>query len=255
MGCICSSSKVQDVGNFSNGLFRINRTKESVEECANVLIHSFAGTVECEPELGFDWCFGDLKKIEKENDTFGLEDIERRHAALGWTFKFVVESCFASPNGVVVGLRDENNTLIGVAALKVFRTGNTSEGCCPSCKAVLKVGDPKGDAKKYLTTDRMAAFDACLARLHKHIKEPHVYVWMIGVEPGAQKKGIGTKMMEAINEFADRENLICYLESCGDKNKKFYEKLGFQVEHEDKLVTKKNETLEIPYLAMVRRKK
>ena len=59
--------------------------------------------------------------------------------------------------------------------------------------------------------------------------DPHWYVAAIGVDPARQGSGLGSKLMRAGMERADRENTATYLETETEANIGFYERLGFEV--------------------------
>lgn len=58
---------------------------------------------------------------------------------------------------------------------------------------------------------------------------PHWYVHMVAVHPSYHGKGYGRELMEKVNELADNESAVQYLE-CGIPNVKFYEKMGYEVQ-------------------------
>ena len=58
------------------------------------------------------------------------------------------------------------------------------------------------------------------------------YLWFIGVDPAAQNKGIGSKLLNAIiQEGLSQKRTIC-LETSTLKNIPWYEKHGFETYHE-----------------------
>ena len=63
--------------------------------------------------------------------------------------------------------------------------------------------------------------------------EPHLYLGMIGVSPTFQGEGIGRKLLEPVLKKADRTNMPCYLETTTTGAVRFYERLGFEVVHQD----------------------
>ena len=61
----------------------------------------------------------------------------------------------------------------------------------------------------------------------RHPKEPHAYLWFIGVVPDAQRGGIGDALMSHVLERIDRAGTPAYLEATSPGSKKLYEKHGF----------------------------
>jgi GNAT superfamily N-acetyltransferase len=66
------------------------------------------------------------------------------------------------------------------------------------------------------------------ARLHPAY--PHWYLEAMGVDPAAQRKGIGGRLLEPVLEIADRARVDCYLETADRANVDFYKRHGFVVE-------------------------
>lgn len=58
---------------------------------------------------------------------------------------------------------------------------------------------------------------------------PHWYLWLVGVEPDAQGRGIGSRLIQPVLTRADEEGLPCYLETQTEWNVAFYQKRGFEV--------------------------
>jgi ribosomal protein S18 acetylase RimI-like enzyme len=66
--------------------------------------------------------------------------------------------------------------------------------------------------------------------LHKRlIREPHWYLWALGVEPASQGQGTGGKLLKPVLTRADEERIPCYLETQKESNVAFYKKRGFEV--------------------------
>lgn len=70
----------------------------------------------------------------------------------------------------------------------------------------------------------LAAWD----RLHREVREPHWYVFIIGVRPGLQGRGLGRGLMEPILEAADADGVAVYLETQNAANLPFYRAFGFR---------------------------
>ena len=71
---------------------------------------------------------------------------------------------------------------------------------------------------------------------HLDPEEPHVHLGPIGVATVAQKQGIGTALMNRYIEHLKQEQSAGYLETDKTENVKFYEKFGFAVRREEKLL-------------------
>ena len=65
-----------------------------------------------------------------------------------------------------------------------------------------------------------------------HPPEPHLYLSVLGVDPGAQRGGLGSRLLEPGLEHCDREGVPAYLESSKEANVPFYERHGFRVTRE-----------------------
>lgn len=66
------------------------------------------------------------------------------------------------------------------------------------------------------------------ARL-REIPGPGWYLFILGVEPRVQRRGLGGALMRPILERADPENVVCYLETENERNVAFYQKQGFDL--------------------------
>ena len=62
-----------------------------------------------------------------------------------------------------------------------------------------------------------------------HPEAPHWYLAFIGVEPGAQGRGVGRSLLEPTLARADREGTICYLETPFEQTHPFYRRHGFEI--------------------------
>ena len=71
---------------------------------------------------------------------------------------------------------------------------------------------------------------------HRHPREPHYYLAVLGVEPAAQGAGLGSRLMQPMLERCDREGVPAYLESSKRRNVDFYARHGFRVTGEVKLL-------------------
>jgi GNAT superfamily N-acetyltransferase len=58
------------------------------------------------------------------------------------------------------------------------------------------------------------------ARLHPPY--PHWYLETMGVDPAAQRKGLGGRLLKPVLEIADRARVDCYLETADHANVEYY---------------------------------
>jgi ribosomal protein S18 acetylase RimI-like enzyme len=78
-------------------------------------------------------------------------------------------------------------------------------------------------------SDRTDVFAVLEQMGHYHLKEPHWYLPMIGVEPTQQGKGYGSALMQHVLAQCDRDRIPAYLEASKPANLPFYEQHGFEV--------------------------
>jgi len=68
---------------------------------------------------------------------------------------------------------------------------------------------------------------ATVERHHPH--DRHLYLAVLGVDPGAQGSGVGSSLLAPGLELCDREGLAAYLETGKERNLAFYGRHGFEV--------------------------
>ena len=79
----------------------------------------------------------------------------------------------------------------------------------------------------------MALGGAAVERAHP--SQPHYYLSMLGVEPAAQGRGLGSRLLRPMLDRMDGEGVPGYLESSSPRNIDFYARHGFRVTGEVKL--------------------
>ena len=62
-----------------------------------------------------------------------------------------------------------------------------------------------------------------------HPRTPYCYLEHLGVEPTLQGQGIGSLMLQALTQEADREGWGCFLETANPRNLPLYRRFGFEV--------------------------
>ncbi|HEV2754372.1 MAG TPA: GNAT family N-acetyltransferase [Actinomycetota bacterium] len=90
---------------------------------------------------------------------------------------------------------------------------------------------PREQLRTVRLTNRRAPFViAGYARVEKrHPREPHFYLSALGVDPQAQGRGLGSRLMEPMIARCDAEGVGAYLESSKESNVAFYSRHGFRV--------------------------
>jgi predicted N-acetyltransferase YhbS len=66
----------------------------------------------------------------------------------------------------------------------------------------------------------------------RHPDRPHLYLAVLGVDPGRQGDGVGSALIRPGLELCDREGLPAYLETGKERNLAFYGRHGFRVTEE-----------------------
>lgn len=81
---------------------------------------------------------------------------------------------------------------------------------------------------------RFTGFASLTDDLHKKSAPmPHYYLFMLGVSPAAQGKGVGGRLLDGMLKRMDREQIPAYLETQNKRSVKFYQRLGFEVAAEE----------------------
>jgi ribosomal protein S18 acetylase RimI-like enzyme len=62
-----------------------------------------------------------------------------------------------------------------------------------------------------------------------HPKQPHHYLYVLGVDTAMQGKGLGRTLLAPMIERCDREHMPAYLETATERNLGFYQNLGFRI--------------------------
>ncbi len=83
---------------------------------------------------------------------------------------------------------------------------------------------------------RLAQVFAFVEAIHARVADrPHHYLFIIGVDEGKQGVGIGSAVLQPVLQRADREGMLCIVETMNAQNVPFYERNGFVVVDEDVL--------------------
>ena len=61
-----------------------------------------------------------------------------------------------------------------------------------------------------------------------HLAGPHLYLWVLGVDPEAQGRGIGRALLQDVIGRAEAQRVPVYLETATQANVAMYRRFGFQ---------------------------
>ncbi|MBE1577055.1 GNAT family N-acetyltransferase [Amycolatopsis roodepoortensis] len=87
-----------------------------------------------------------------------------------------------------------------------------------------------------LSGDRAAAAEAAEAALAPHrSKTPGWFLDAVGTAPDAQGQGLGSAVLMPGIQEAERTGHPAFLDTCGEANLRFYQRLGFEVTAEVRL--------------------
>lgn len=67
------------------------------------------------------------------------------------------------------------------------------------------------------------------------VPQPHWYLVMLGVAPEYQGQGVGGMLLQPVLQQADRDRVLCYLETSTERGVNFYSKHGFEVLRSEQL--------------------
>jgi ribosomal protein S18 acetylase RimI-like enzyme len=73
---------------------------------------------------------------------------------------------------------------------------------------------------------RLVAMGEAMDAHHPHA--PHLYLFIIGVEPSRQGQGLGEQLLRPMLAHCDATGTSAYLESSNPRNLDFYRRLGFE---------------------------
>ncbi len=66
----------------------------------------------------------------------------------------------------------------------------------------------------------------------RHPREPHAYLAVLGTDPAAQGRGVGSALLGAVLRTCDEDGVPAYLESSKERNVAYYARHGFRVREE-----------------------
>jgi ribosomal protein S18 acetylase RimI-like enzyme len=80
---------------------------------------------------------------------------------------------------------------------------------------------------------RFALMDRYMRKNHE--RDPHWYLWFLGVLPALQGRGLGSRLLRSLTERAARDGAPCYLETDKLSSVRLYERHGYVVQKTEKV--------------------
>lgn len=144
-------------------------------------------------------------------------DTVRRRAVLARYFDYSIqEGCEL---GRTVHLADEAG---GVAVWLLPQAPEIESHAAQQKRSFLETTmSAEGFANYYRIVEFMSAKSANL------VDDDAWYLSIVAVDPAAQGRGLGRKLIEPTIEEADRAGATCFLETFSQRNLSFYQRLGF----------------------------
>jgi len=213
---------------------------ESVQQATDLAARSFAGTETADPPAEFDWLLSDVP--DRSDSSQQSERVHRMSATMAFCMHYsfvlgrrglvLVARSGAWGSDSVVPSGAESPKIIGVTTLCFYpnKWSPSVDGMCTPMKAAMSAGASKWSKtqNQFLNSKRMGALEKPLQKLHKkYASGPHIYIWVVAVDPEAQGQGVGSKMMRAVSAIADVLKLPCYLECDSGKNEDVYRRFGY----------------------------
>lgn len=231
-------------------LVEVLNIRYSRAEAAEVAGKAFAGTEDKDPEWAMDWVLGpqlprgDARRIDLTSMLMTVAIVQHGHPR----------------RGLALGIRDGAGKL---EALVVARRFNSAPGAdswammssivTMMSGAMLPFYDGRlpavfADAKlreQIGTGLNRRGFETIFPMMEEMHAEwaamPHWYVAIMAVLPDAQGEGKCSTLMRAISRVADAENVPCYLECSGHRNRDVYAHLGYEQKKQYTLPADKEE--------------
>jgi GNAT superfamily N-acetyltransferase len=97
-------------------------------------------------------------------------------------------------------------------------------GAAPDREAITRLMRESIDEETY--DDTMRLFEQ-MDRFHPDV--PHWYLSLIGVDPRAQGRGLGTRLLRPVLDACDSEHLPAYLKATSPRSRDLYGRHGFNV--------------------------
>ena len=214
-----------------DGCTESSAEEQLMDELADVMSKSFAGTPEVPPNMSFNWALGPRWADRRDTACRGMH--------MGYFLQWCTTEVVCRGTGAVLYIRDPSTGQIQACSTIDFspvRTGPFNKLCDGLLwlQTAFRLGPPPchsgGKLEDESILDRMAQMGARMNELQeRHARGNCLYVCIMAVAPEAQGKGMCSRLLRAINNLANKEGAFCYLETDSERNRAVYQHFGYEI--------------------------
>jgi ribosomal protein S18 acetylase RimI-like enzyme len=153
---------------------------------------------------------------------WALPDERRRARVLSWFFRAATR--YALRHGEVHATRGEPEGAAIVLPPECPRLDDRRLVRAGLWQMPLRAG-PRG-FRRFVTQGRVLD-----ERHDRDVPPRHGYVWLLGVDPARQGRGVGSRVLASVTSRCDGARVPTYLDTTNERNLPFYRRHGFEVAH------------------------
>lgn len=223
---------------------RLTAASPQLAETILCAARGFSGSSDVPPEGAMDWCLGVDYRAPGEKIVLGepLGPAPPPADRRGY-FTYVCRSMFvpALRHGGCFALKDDDGVVVAAAVgFPPSSTGSVrddeeeedDESDPGLTLGPEQLGPPPRNKMTEGAGRRFGLFGPLMEALEEQALPPgtpHWYVLCFSVSPTAQGRGYGARLLRWLGRCADHNNVPILLETCGDRNRRFYEGSGFEL--------------------------
>jgi len=250
----CTSTPVNpDIGiHLPHNILRLNCSSDPVllKNVEDVMTLSFAGTTTTPPSGLNAWCFSTEGNIDND---FSQPLLEPPTVGRIEHSRFIIKFSMAislKHNSLFVLVREddyESPKCQILAAICCIPPNNQKLHDPTICEKINMFSRMNIDISPIESMGpRKDALGKAFNKSHKKwAHDLHWYVYTFAVNHNIQGKGYGRELLDFVCKISDKANLNLYLETHGPKNRRFYERNGFEVKEEIRIEARGSKPLEM----------
>ncbi|GMH87499.1 hypothetical protein TrST_g13289 [Triparma strigata] len=246
MGGCCTGGPVPvDLPSIPQDIIQLSETTSPkiVNDLLEVMVKSFTGTTKVPGEPMLSWAFDPDGNVDGDPCNPLKEEPSAERLA---TMRFVIKYCYYHllKYGCCFALMKNGSPVGGVFMCPPNSKGAHEESNCYFMWAMMNLGMTSSISSGN-SAMRFDAMDKACKAAHKKCldgkNDPHWFVNVVGMDSEYQGQGYGRELFNFILGCGDHTGHKMYLDTFGPRNKRFYEKNGFEVKDVSKVNSKKLE--------------